>query len=58
MTTTKNTSLHTGEKKTPKSAENSGRKSLAEIFRERGIPVREVPYGDSVTVRIPFPRKK
>jgi hypothetical protein len=62
MTTTKNTSLHTGEKKTPKKEENCGRKSIAEMLRERGIPVREVSYkevyGDSVKVRIPFPRKK
>jgi hypothetical protein len=44
--------------KTPKKEENSGRKSAAEFFRERGYEVEEVPYGNSAKVRIPFPRKK
>ena len=58
MTTTKNTSSHTGEKKTPKKEESNGRMSAAEFFRSRGKEVVEVPADDSVKVRIPFPRKK
>ncbi len=57
MTTTKNTSSHTGEKKTPKRGENSGRISVGEFFRSRGKKVREVPPDDSVKVRIPFPAR-
>ncbi len=44
--------------KTPKSAENSGSMSAAEFFRSKGHKVKEVPYGDSAKVRIPFPTQE
>ena len=50
--------LEEKSQKTPKSEEKSESMSAAEFFRSKGHKVKEVPYGDSVKVRIPHPRKK